>query len=414
MKRVRPATGRKEEVEEEESRKGAMQRARLAAVLAALIPLAAAAPAAARDDLRDEVHPRSPGTPLEIPFRPYACAACVGEKRLPPESAPAEEITILRQPASLVAKSIGVEKDWFVIQSPNFKIFSALEKAKVKLSDSRFIRFDLARLKEIFPTLAIEAQAVVLNPHQRAHLYHIRAERIYAHFAALTGNSKKHLGMGAPYELYLFEDYATHHRLVDRYMGKSTDKMGVTHHQRETPNFLATSAYADITPAGDWAFSNLVIHSIAHNLADGYNNYSKETWAWFEEGIAHYYERRETPEHNTFCWTEGRAPTMFEKPNWKSTVLSMVRREKDRNLSEWCEKSQPGEMTAEEQGLSWSLVSWLVETEPVRVARMLDKLEEDYTKSPSGTECIEHGFGVSPSVLHQRWREWVLSEYVKK
>jgi hypothetical protein len=384
-------------------------------ILALALALALAA-AAFGDDARDEVNPRSPGTPLEIVFKPYACAACVAEKRLGPESAPAEEPRILRQPASAVAKSIGLEKtgDWFAIESPNFTVFSALGKAKVKLSDSAFVSFDLTRLKEIFPTLAIEAQVVVLNPHQRAHLYQIRAERVHAHFAALTGNRKKYLGMAAPYELYLFDDYATHHRLVDRYIGKSTDKMGVTHHQSEKPNFLAVSAYADLTPAGDWAFSNLVIHSIAHNLADGYNNYSKETWAWFEEGLAHYYARRETPEFNTFCWTEGRAPTLFEKPNWQSTVLNMVRREKDKNLSEWCEKSQPGELTAEEQGLSWSLVKWLVETEPVRLARMLDKLEEDYLKSPTATECIEFGFGVSPSVLHQRWREHVLKEYVKK
>lgn len=378
------------------------------------LSLVLGASAAAAGEPKDEVNPRSPDRPLEIVWRPYACAACVDEKRLPPESLPAEELKILRQPASAVAKSIGIEKGFFAIESPNFRIFSALSKAKVKLSDSTFVEADLARLKGIFPTLAIEAQAVVLNPHQRAHLYHIRAERIHAHFAALMGTEKKYLGMSAPYELYLFEDYATHHKLVDKYIGKSADKMGVTHHERDKPNFLAVSAYADLAPAGDWAFSNLVIHSIAHNLADGYDNYSKETWAWFEEGIAHYYARRETPEFNTFCWTEGRAPTLFEKPNWQTTILNMVRRGKDKNLAEWCEKSQPGELSAEEQGLSWSLVKWLVETEPVRVARMLDKLEEDYTKSPTAAECIEHGFGVSPSVLHQRWRDFVLKEYPKK
>jgi hypothetical protein len=379
----------------------------LATVLAAALAL---------DEPVDEVNPRSPDKPLEIVFRPFSCAECVEEKRLPADSAPSEEIRILRQPASTVAKSIGLdfEKEVFVVASPNFTIFSALEKTKVKPADSRFLAADLGRLKEIFPALAIDAPTVVLSAHQRAHLYQIRAERVFAHFAALTACAKKHVGTGAPYEVYLFEDYATHHKLVDVYMGISQDKMGVTHHVREKPNFLAISAYEAITPEGDWAFANLVIHSIAHNLVDGYNNYSKETWAWFEEGLAHYYERRETPNHNTFCWTEGRAPTMFEKPSWHSTILNMVRREKDRNLAEWCEKSQPGELSAEEQGLSWSIVKWLVETEPVRVTRMLDKLEEDYLKTVSASECVEHGFGVSPSVLHERWREHVLKDYPKK
>ncbi len=377
--------------------------------------LVLAAALAAVASLQDDTDPRSPGMHLAIAFRPYSCMTCVEEKRLEPEAAESVgEITILRQTALEVAKAVGVEKDFVAIRSPNFVILSALEKAKVKLSDSRFIAADLGRLKEIFPTLAIEAQSVVLNPHQRAHLFHIRAERIYAHFAALTGNTKRYLGMASPYEIYLFDDYATHHKLVDKYIGKSMDKMAVTHHQRERPNFLAVSAYEARTPAGDWAFSNHVIHSIAHNLADGCNNYSKETWAWLEEGLAHWYERRENPNHNTFCWTEGRAPTMFDKPNWRSAILGLVRRGKDRNLAEWCEKLQPGELTEEEQGLTWSLADFLIATEPVRLARMIDRLEENYQETISCAQCVEDGFGVSPSVLHQRWREWVLKEYVKK
>lgn len=364
----------------------------------------------AAHDVVDEVDPRSPEKPLTIVFKPYYCPTCVREKRI---EGPDKEIRLARLPAEALAKSIDLPKGWIVIESPNFKILSTLDRAKVKLSDSQFLGADLNRLKEIFPDLSADSQGAQLNAHQRAHLYHIRAERIFSHFRALTENSKKYLGMMAPYEFYLFEDYDTHHRLVDRYMGLSFDKMGAWHHQRESPNFFMFSLYEALAPGGDRNLSNHFIHSVAHNLVDGCGNYYRESWAWLEEGLAHYYERREQPNYNTFCWTEGKAPALFEKPDWNTTLLNMVRRGKDPSLSQWCEKLTPGELLAEEQGVSWSLVKWLVETEPVRFAKLVERID-DLDKKPTASQCIELAFGVSPGVLHQRWREYVLKEYAKR
>ena len=42
------------------------------------------------------------------------------------------------------------------------------------------------------------------------------AERIYAHFRALTANDRPWLGMHAAYEVYLFERYRELHRFTER------------------------------------------------------------------------------------------------------------------------------------------------------------------------------------------------------
>ena len=89
-----------------------------------------------------------------------------------------------------------------------------------------------------------------------------------------------------------------------------------------------------------------------------------------------------------------------------------MRRGKDPPLSRWCEKLQPGELTGIENGTSWSIVKWLVETEPIRFTKMLVKLD-DFENKPSAAECIEFAFNVTPSVLHQRWRDYVLENYGK-
>ena len=48
-----------------------------------LLLLAIAAPAASKDEYVDEVHPRSPGSPLEIVFEPWYCNLCAVEGRVP-------------------------------------------------------------------------------------------------------------------------------------------------------------------------------------------------------------------------------------------------------------------------------------------------------------------------------------------
>jgi hypothetical protein len=52
----------------------------------------------------------------------------------------------------------------------------------------------------------------------------------------------------------------------------------------------------------------------------------------------------------------------------------------------------------------------MIETEPLRFTMMLRKLD-DTKERPDATACIQHAFGVSPSVLHRRWREYVLANY---
>lgn len=364
----------------------------------------------------DVMNPRAPLTPLEIVFTPWTCSTCVAQGILP-ATAGDKIVRMMRQPVGDLAKLLELEPGYIVIETPHFKILSTLEKCPAKLKDGQYVRADLERLKTIFPKLVIGREGANLDAHERAHLYHIRLERLYSHFAALLDCKDPWLGMHAPYEVYLFYDYGEHHAFNDRYIGRAMDKAGVQDHKKEEPNFMlfttSESQVAANDGNGDRVFSNHVIHNVAHLLADGYGNYYRETWAWLEEGVAHYYERRENPRFNTFCWAEGRKPPEFLKPDWESSVHNLVRRGKDTPFQQWCEKLLPGELTGIEQGLCWSMVQFMIETEPIRFAKMFLK-QNDFKEKPDAATCIEFAFGAAPSVLHVRWRDWVLATYAKK
>lgn len=378
-----------------------------------LLALLARADSEGKKEYEDDTHPRSPGTPLQVVFTPYFCTRCLADGRI----TESKTVPMMRMPMEELAKTLGLEEgSWIVIQSPHFKMLSTLRGSKAKLKDGPFVRADLERLKTVFPKFAIGRDGAFLDPHERAHLYHIRAERLYAHFAALTDCQTPYLGMEAPYEVYLFDDYAEHHALVDKFIGRANDKAGVPDHQKEKPNYMCfTTAESQVARnpgggKGDGIFMGHVIHNLAHNLCDGHGNYHRETWAWLEEGLGHYYERREQDRGNTFCWAEGKPPADFLKPDWGSVIYGLVRRGRDDPLGEWCEKLQPGQLSGTQNGMSWAVVKWMIETDPVRFTKLLQKLE-DYEMKPTCEQSIEFAFGVSPTVLHNRWREYVLKEY---
>jgi hypothetical protein len=376
-----------------------------------LVCIGALAFAGPSKDLPDMENPRSAGTPLKIVFTPFWCNQCTAET--PGFEEPRGKVTLLRVAPEKLAEKLDLDDGWIVIQTRNFRILSTLRKSKVKKKDGRFARYDLVRLQSIFPKLKIGRDGASLTAHQRAHLYHIRVERLYSHYSTLLDNAKPWLGMLARYELFLFDDYAEHHVIADKFIGRANDKAGVQDHRRDNPNFMIfTTAESQVSAndgKGDQFFSAHVVHNVAHLLADGTHNYYRETWAWLEEGLAHYYERMANPKRNTFCWTEGKKPDDLLKSNWQAVVYNQVRRGKDTSLSEWCEKLQPGELTAVEHGLCWSIVEWLIETEPVRLAKLMTRIDDTKGK-PTASESIQFAFGVSPSVLHTRWRAWVLAK----
>jgi hypothetical protein len=415
---------------------GGRWRAPLASL--AVVALAAGAHAQTREEktIKEDMNPRATTTPLKVELTPYWCAICAKNGLIKGEAPPIE---MMRKPIATIVQQIGLddphEEPPIVILTPHFKIFSTLKGAAIKLTDGTYVHSDLEKLKSILPKVQIGREGATLDAHERAHLYGVRAEREYAHFAALTANTKPYLGMPLPYELYLFAEYAHHHAFVDRYIGGRNDKSAIEWHVRQEKgrpfgakptdpevdlmNFILLSvAESNVQQQqkgarSDGALANHVFHNIAHLLVDGLDNYLRETPAWIEEGLGHYYERRESERWNNFCWAEGKMPSDFTKPDWETTIFALVRRDKDPPFANWCEKLQPGELSGIENGLSWSLVKWMIDTEPVRFAKMLHSMH-DLTTNLTGAQEIDVGFSKTPSVIQQEWREYVLKNYVGK
>jgi hypothetical protein len=353
----------------------------------------------------DEKHPRAPDQPLNIQVTPWYCPLCLKQELIAGEP---RSIELMRDPAAIMAEKLGVRRNWVVIESPHFRIFSTLKGARIKHSDSTFAAADLLRLKEVFPSFKVGCGGTYVNAHQRAHLYHVRLERQYAHFSALTANTKKWLGMLRPYEVYLFEKDKPYGVFRQQILGRANVEEQVAfEHITGKKNFLVFGTCARFHKAGDRQLNNRVMHMVSHMLVNGLNNFYSDIWAWLEEGFGHFYERRESEVHNHFCLGFGRVPAEWERGNWRKKIRHAVYRKKERPLSLWCEKLQPQELTEWERALAWSYVDWLMKADPVRLAKLLEMGSRSGERTQAA-DAISEVFGVTPHVLHDRWRNYVL------
>lgn len=334
--------------------------------------------------------PRPPTTNLGA----WQCTAC---------SPAGKPIEMLDRTVAELAERCGITGDWVAIETPRLRLFCSLRKATTSAADSEFAATDLEQLRSIFPRLNRRSRRMTLNTHQRAHLYQIRIERMYRHFVELTGNRRRWLGMTAPYEVFLFDE-ADPHRFVARdLLGNKNVEVGARAARLGPTNSFAFTTAGKLFHNRDRDLHNNVRHHVAHNLVNGYGNFYRNTWAFLEVGLAHYFERRERSDARTLCHG-GTLARVIAKKSWPRRVRDLVRKRKDRFLSRWCEKLHPQELEPEEHMLAWSLVDWMVRTDPERLAALLDRVD-DVENRPTAAEAIAEVYGIPPDALHRRWRE---------
>lgn len=373
----------------------------------AILGLALAGPSRAQE-VHDERNPRAPDQALSIVFTPYYCSRCVADKLLADEP---REIQICRRDAPVFAKDVGLKRDWIVIETPNFKVFSNLEGDKVSHNDSPFAAADLRRLKAIFPDFKPGAQGSYVDAHKRAHLYQIRLERIAAHYRALTGNEKPFLGMQDRYEVCLFEGADEYKAFSEEVLGHAynPNQLIEREHLKEEPRCLVFGTPAKFFK-GDRQLSNTVAHHAGHCLIKGHNSFTQNAWAWLDEGIAHFYERRESLEFNNFCVQGQDHPRDFIRGDWRQRIRHFVYRKKESSFGDWCEKPNPQDLLGDQHALAWSFVDWLAATDPVRLAKLID-LSKDSGRKSTCADAVQEVFGATPFALHERWRAYVLESY---
>jgi hypothetical protein len=289
----------------------------------------------------------------------------------------------------------------------------------------------------------VDPKQKILDPWLRAHLYAQRVEEIWDRFLVLMQVEESafppvpetkwkmqgkymgtgpYLGQSGKYEVLLLPSEAASVLFLEKQFGliiKMSQRWNVI--PKDTLILVAHAGQGQLRE--DAAMHNHVAFNLAINLLDGYKHYSYETPIWIREGLAHLMEREISPEYNTFDSSEGAVAEMTRQTDWEPEVRKLVAAGRHVRMAELIALKDYAGLTQAYHYTTWSMVDYLVRTNPDGFACLNDRLHgitnaegmTDGSNMPDRhREAFKECLGVSYPEFDAAWAAWVQATYSSK
>ena len=324
------------------------------------------------------------------------------------------------------------------IESKHFELGFALGSMKVKQEDKAKIRGELARLAPVLD--GIDTKMGVLDPWLRAHLYAMRLEDMYQRFLDLMQvkdsdfpdgtklydmhgkymGSGPYLGQKGKYEALIVPTEASLQSYLQTHFGLLVKKTQRWNETTSRDTLSVTINGGEDNTREDEALHGHLAFNITINLLDGYKHYSYDTPIWIREGLAHFVEREITKKFNSFDSSEGGIAETTRKERWEPEVRKLVQSEKQPRMAELIGMKDYNELTLPKHFATWSMIDYLVRTNPTGFAKFNDALHgilnakgiPDSGNLPDvHREKFKECLGMTYAEFDAKWAEWVLATY---
>lgn len=368
---------------------------------------------------------------------PTACPYCLGDPAL------MEKVGVVSHGGFEFGASDTAETDKLLatsdirwVETPHFEIGFALGPMKVKQADKARIRAELTRLSEALPDAKINPKSKVIDPWLRAHIYALRVEAIWDRFLELmrvspedfpTGSGQFVIGTGAKYmgegpylgqpgkfEILILPSQAALTTYLKEQFGLLI-KMTQRWHVIPRGTLTVTIHTADGGLREDAALHGHLAFNLTINLLDGFKHYSYDTPLWIREGLGHFVERELDPDYNTFDSSEGAVADMTRKSDWTAEVKKLIAKGEAPRLAELVGLKSYAEFELRHHFATWSMVQFLVETDPEGFACLNDSLHGRMTAEgyPDGgnmedahREAVRDCLEMSYAAFDEAWTAW--------
>ncbi|MCC6405980.1 MAG: hypothetical protein IT453_02355 [Planctomycetes bacterium] len=277
------------------------------------------------------------------------------------------------------------------IQSKHFEIGFALGAWKVKDDEKKKFRAELERLAVAFPK--VDPKTRNIDPWLRTHLYAQRCEDIYARFQQLMAVEDssfpdgtkpwdtigKYMGEGpflghkGKFEVLLVPAEAACATYLNGEFGLTT-KLSQRWHitNKDTLSVVIHTTQGQLRE--DMALHGHIGFNLAINMLDAYKHYSYDTPIWIREGLGHFMEREIETKYNTFDSSEGSIAAMTAKAKWEPEVKKLIAAGEAPRMAELVNMKDYSDLTLPKHFATWSMVDFLVKTNPKGFACLNDAL----------------------------------------
>ena len=118
--------------------------------------------------------------------------------------------------------------------------------------------------------------------------------------------------MKSKLECYVFNRKRPYMRFNKRYIGRAASDGQCWHLFRDRSMIFTMQCQNHVDPQTQGYY----LHKLMHNFLDAYRMYSFKLPAWFQMGMGHWVERRESIRYNSFCFSEGVIPRVLFETRW--------------------------------------------------------------------------------------------------
>lgn len=368
---------------------------------------------------------RDPSEPRRILNPDFFCTRCAKDKRIPAASDRAQHRLMQRdEPQVLhwIERELKPPRYTF-IEDDTFKLYSDLpwvNLRNLRFDNNPFLKEELQELGDVFPE--VTEKTVVIDDHQRAHLYLIRAHRLLRDFwwFAGTDNEKTRanypwlgpfMGMLGKLEVFVFQTKRDYETFLDWFVGTKTVADGLCwHHLTDRAMLMAMHAES----AEDPAVKNAFLHRLMHDFLDAYRMFSFKLPAWFQMGMAAWVERRENTYFNTFCFSEGTMPGVLYEDRWLPKIKKMVAKGRVTPFVEACNALEYGNFPPEYHMIAYSLFCYQLSLGPQRMRSFINALKDKKTEESmyqAQVRAFRDAYDLTLLQFEEGWTRFVLAVY---
>ncbi len=344
-----------------------------------------------------------PGRFDAYPTKPY-CSVCLRKKKI---DGPARSGRLMERDAQIVLDDIG-SKRLVYIETEDFKLVSTIPGCRLSPSTAPRLLEELPKLRERFPR--VKGKYPKLDGHQFAHLLALHMHRCKLEFWEIFGTRASsysgYMNRKAKHEIYLFGRQRDYDRFTDRFTGKAANGgQEIILRNDDAIGF----ARPPPDRGGPNTWNNAVIHMWAHLLLECQIRNGFNMPSWLDAGFAHWFERRESTETNTYCFSESRNVGEFRGSSWRSRVRRLVLTNRAPNFAEFSEIRDLSSLGGIEHGISFSLVDYILAEHRVGLRKFLRELGR--AKQLQHNATFKRAFGRSVPAFFEEWKAWVKKAY---
>lgn len=313
-------------------------------------------------------------------------------------------------------------------ETEHFRLASSLppfpmpadKEARSKLQD------ELKRLQKRIPK--VDPNTKVVDSWLRHHLFAQRCEEAYSDFVTRLGLDAKAvplLGQKNKYTVLLLElssnleRYFLKHLKVD---AKNPMRWNFIEHGSL---FFGTSLEQSEGPLRtDRGIHCLLVYNLVHNFVAGYRGYFYPAPLWWEEGLAHWFERQIDPKLNHFGSLKDNEITLTKEWEWRPKIRARVGFDLFPTFAKMVAWKDPAELAFADHMMVWSRIDFLASLGEEKLGAFLEAIkgkQDSYGNPPTPEalqklqiDAIQTIYGFDPDGFDAAWKKWVLAKYPQK